>query len=88
MTAAGSTTYATPAVTTGAGKAQYSFFTMPPPSAAGAPSAGYPFNWGLMADVGQTYNSSLTAQYLTVYANSTLAATGGLHMILNVADLT
>jgi hypothetical protein len=40
-----------------------------------------------MADVGQTYNSSLTAQYIQVFDGMTSAA-GGIDMILNVADLT
>ena len=39
------------------------------------------------ADVGQTYNSSLTAQYITVYDN-VVANSGGVDMIMNVADLT
>jgi hypothetical protein len=40
---------------------------MPAPSAVGVPSnVTYPFQWALMADVGQTYNSSLTAQYIQV----------------------
>jgi len=36
--------------------------------------------------VGQTYNSSLTAQYINRY-NNMLAAAGGVDLILNVADL-
>ena len=42
----------------------------------------------MQADVGQTYNSSLTAQYVTVYDNYVVSNSGGVDMILNVADLT
>lgn len=41
----------------------------------------------LQADVGQTYNSSLTAQYITRY-DTMLAGSGGVDLILNVGDLT
>ena len=77
--------YITPAATVASsGPANYYFTTAPPPSASGSPSAGYPYNWVLMADVGQTYNSSLTAQYVTTYAK---AKANGVGLILNVADL-
>ena len=82
------TTYATPSATLSPTATTYSFNTMIPPSTAAGPSTGYPFNWVLMADVGQTYNSSLTAQYIQVYDNTVLAGQGNLDMILNVADLT
>jgi hypothetical protein len=36
--------------------------------------------------VGQTYNSSLTAQYINRY-DTMLTSAGGLDLILNVADL-
>ena len=82
------TTYATPAATVSSSATAYNFNTMIPASSNSGQSAGYPFNWVLMADVGQTYNSSLTAQYISVYDNSVVASAGGLDLILNVADLT
>ena len=88
-TVSGTTTnYVMPAATISPTATTYSFNTMIPPSSAAGPSSGYPFNWAVMADVGQTYNSSLTAQYITVYDNNMLNNAGGLDMILNVADLT
>ena len=81
------TTYTTPSATISSSATTYNFNTMIPAS-IGSASPGYPFNWALMADVGQTYNSSLTAQYITVYDNNVLASAGGLDLILNVADLT
>ena len=81
------TTYTTPAATISSSATTYNFNTMIPASNIGGVS-GYPFNWALMADVGQTYNSSLTAQYITVYDNNVLSGNGGLDVILNVADLT
>ena len=61
---------------------------MPAPSGVGVPSTSiYPFTWVLMADVGQTYNSSMTAQYIQRY-DTINAGTGGVDVILNAADLT
>jgi hypothetical protein len=79
----GAVTYNTPAnATSAAGSALPLSFRTPP--APGAPQ--WPYNWVLSGDVGQTFNSSLTAQYINTYAAS-LGATG-LHQILNVGDLT
>ena len=57
---------------------------LPSPQPAGAGSA-YPFVMGVMADVGVTYNSSLTAQYMARLGANT---PGGLSMIVNVGDFT
>ena len=40
------------------------------PSSATAPSPSYPLNWALLADPGQTLDSSQTAQYLAQYSAS------------------
>ena len=79
------TTYITSATQMSGG-----YFTanlMPAPSGMGvAASSIYPFQWVLMADVGQTYNSSLTAQYIQRF--DTIVGNNGVDAILNVADLT
>lgn len=77
--AAGTTSYATPASWAADGQRLFGFATPPPPGT-------YPFDWVVMADVGQTYNSSLTAQYVGLYADSLPHGTADL--ILNVGDLT
>lgn len=82
--AATATTFATPAATVAPGVGGYTFKSMPSPSSAGAPSNGYPFNVVVMADVGQTYNSSLTAQYVNVYGSK---VANGLNLIMNIGDL-
>ena len=84
QTASATTTYTTPASTVAPGVGAYTFKSMPTPSSTGTPSNGYPFNIVAMADVGQTYNSSLTAQYVNAYAKT---LTNGLNLIMNVADL-
>ena len=76
--------YAMPAKTVNSTATTWSFTAPAAPSAAGAPSPSYPLAWALMADVGQTYNSSLTAQYVARYSNMV----GGLDNILNVGDFT
>ena len=65
-------------------------FTFSTPPAAGSRMA-YPVRWGVMADVGQTYNSSLTAQYLRTYATQvgvSNAGRTGLDIVLNVGDFS
>jgi acid phosphatase type 7 len=66
-------------------------FAFNTPPAAGSQTA-YPVRWGVIADVGQTYNSSLTAQYLKTYAASlgigAPSGRTGLDVVLNVGDFT
>ena len=65
-------------------------FTFNTPPAAGSRTA-YPVRWGVMADVGQTFNSSLTAQYLRTYATQlgvSSAGRSGLDVVLNVGDFS
>ena len=69
------TTYGMPAFTTSPTASSFAFIAPAAPSTASAPSTNYPINWVLMADVGQTFNSSLTAQYVSTY--NTMV--GGLH---------
>lgn len=80
-------TYAMPAATYSSAARVYKLTTVPVPStgcpAAGSCASSYPVRMGLIADVGQTYNSSLTAQFLATYLSASNA-----HMVLNVGDFT
>ncbi len=53
--------------------------------------SAYPLRWAVMSDVGETFNSSLTAQYIASYGNA-LQDSGngrtGLDFLLNVGDFS
>lgn len=74
------TTYTTtPGVIAGG---SYSFLTPSAPSSA--PNTGYPLSLAAMADAGQSFNTSLTAQYINAWG----ATVGGITALLNAGDLT
>ena len=77
------TLYGTPR-NPGAPPLPYGFNTAP---LAGA--AVYPLRWAVTADVGQTFNSSMTAQYMAQYADS-LGGTSraGVDVLLSVGDFS
>ncbi len=66
-------------------------FTFNTPPAAGAPAAAaYPQRFVVMSDAGQTYNSSLTAQYIRAYIDAARGGGGGgrvgIDLLLNMGD--
>ena len=68
----------------------YNFNAPPPPSGPGSnQTVVYPYTAVLMADVGLTYNSSLTAQFVASYDQYlTNTNAGGLDLVINVGDFT
>lgn len=86
----GTTAYTTPSSTIAQGVSTYNFNAPPPPSGPGSNQAVvYPYAAVLMADVGVTYNSSLTAQFVASYDQYlTNTNAGGLDLVINVGDFT
>lgn len=77
-----STTYTTSAAQIAGGA--LAFVAPAAASAAGAPSPSYPVTWAVTADVGMTYDTSETVQYIAALG----ASVGGVHGVLMAGDIT
>lgn len=69
------------------GATTFSFRAPAGPSGGAAASSPYPVNWVVMGDPGQSWNTSLTAEFIATYGRVNLGASGGLDMVLNTGDL-
>ena len=88
--AAGTTTYGTPADST---RGALPFSVTTPPARRSPPAASaYPQRWVVMSDVGETYNSSLTAQYVGAFMDAVTLdggpARAGLDLVLTAGDFS